>query len=799
MDNNKSKVENQNLVKVENQNLVEKFLNKKTLSLFSGALISVAGTMAIQNDANAADLTLGVAEEWRDGTNDTDEVTGLASANDNVNLVTFTLTVDDTGDSTAIFDITGSSGDLVIKSEGNDVDVTHTINSINLTSTGNIDINQLEADNSTMIVTVTDQLTTEGYLKITSTEDSAADNVILDLDGNVAVTADSTFTADVGAGAGGNVQVNLAGATVTFTAGFNMVDNTGTVTINVDGTSDQTITGLIDGGGANNGTINVSQTSGTVTFASNIGATQPLLEIEIDASANVILSGVTKVKDLDLDGTVTLSENANILGNGIAWADGGKVIIDDTIVAGEDVFNVLADATAVASGATVELPANFVTGTITLLDTGHDISADVANITVTDTAIYNYAIANVTGDETNSDAHMTVSINSDSTVKSNLSLDHLNEAKILKQAHTALVSEGGSTLDKLTTRSNTSTSDAAIKELAQEAGTQADTLNAQTQSVSTANMRTLTINSQRLASLRDGKNFPTGGVSGFNAGSEMSNRSAFIKAFGNVTDQDKSGGVLGYSSDVVGFQLGFDGITDKGSRVGVSYTRSNNNIDGDGYGKSQIDVESHQLAFYTDYSTDTYYIEGQIGIGSSGYDASRKVVISNLSLDRTIKGAFDGLLGTVALAVGKPIPKDAGVWVTPRGALTFLKSRTKGYTETGGTNLNQKVEEVTRDSLIGNIGLNIDKIQEKENSTINTQLRLGVSYDLLDEAIEISSKFVDTGSSYITSVDTEPLSANIGLGLSAIFGTFELGINADTELKDSSQSHTATLSLKIKY
>ena len=48
-------------------------------------------------------------------------------------------------------------------------------------------------------------------------------------------------------------------------------------------------------------------------------------------------------------------------------------------------------------------------------------------------------------------------------------------------------------------------------------------------------------------------------------------------------------------------------------------------------------------------------------------------------------------------------------------------------------------------------------------------------------------------------MDTEPLSANIGLGLSAIFGTFELGMNADSELKDSSQSHTATLSLKIKY
>ena len=775
---------------------VNKLLNKKTISIFSGALLGLAASTGISNQARAIDLAQ--AEEWNDTTASGTDVANNASAGTAVNIVISTLTIDDTGDSVAIGDVTGSTGELIYTSDAAETDIANTTNSINLTGAGNIDINGLNADDATVTITITDQLTTAGYLKLTSTEADNADTITLDIGGNVAVTADSVFTAAAGASSNAHVNVNFAGATVTFTAGFNMDDNGGIVTINVDGTTDQTINGVIDGVGANEGTLNVSQTSGTVTFADTIGAATAtaLLEIEIDASAVAKFSSKILVKDFNVDGTLWFGENANEARNGLDWATGSKIVVDDTISAGEDVLDVAANATVVAGAMTVEMPSNFTSGTITLLDTGHDISADIANITVTDTALHNYSIAGANSDL---DAHITVAEYSNADVKSNLSLNHLNEAKALKQAALAFRSETATTLDNTTKYLNSSQSDSSIKELAQEGGTQADVVQGQMQAANVANQNTLTINSQRLASLRDGTNFPTGGATGFNAGAGTSSHSVFLRVFANTVSQDMAGGVNGYDSDLTGVTIGFDGEAPNGARGGISYTQADTDIDGKGTGQAKSDVTSHIVSFYTDYSTDTYYVEGQLALGLNQYTSSRKVNVSNLSIDRTIKGDFNGGQASLSFAVGKPLPQEKGWWVTPRLDLTLLKTATGSYTESGGTNLNQKYDRSTNNKAIAGFGFNIDNVKETDASTVNTQLRFGVNYDLLDDPIKMTAKFVDTGVEYESVVNQEAFSANIGLGLAAAFGTFELGLDVDSQFKDNYEGYTGLISARYKF
>jgi outer membrane autotransporter protein len=396
-------------------------------------------------------------------------------------------------------------------------------------------------------------------------------------------------------------------------------------------------------------------------------------------------------------------------------------------------------------------------------------------MTVTDTALYNYSVASVTGAGADTDANITVVAYSTNDVKSNVGLGHLNEAKVLKEAALAFRSETATTLDSTTKYLNASKSNASIKELAQEGGTQADIAAGQMEAASVANNNTMSINSQRLASLRDGKNFPTG-ATGFNAGAGASSQSAFAKAFVSSSSQDTSGGISGFDSDLTGFTIGFDGVADNGVRTGISYTLADSDIDGKGAGQAKTDVTSHIVALYSDYSTDTYYVETQLAVGRSEYTAERKINISNLSIDRTAKGLFDGLQGSLTLAAGVPLPQEKGIWVTPRGSITLLKTMTGSYTETGATNLNQKYDRATNKKALAGFGLNIDNVKESDASTINTQLRLGVSYDLIDEPLKIAANFANTGGKYTSVVNQEPFSANIGLGLSAAFGTLELRI-----------------------
>ena len=92
-----------------------------------------------------------------------------------------------------------------------------------------------------------------------------------------------------------------------------------------------------------------------------------------------------------------------------------------------------------------------------------------------------------------------------------------------------------------------------------------------------------------------------------------------------------------------------------------------------------------------------------------------------------------------------------------------------------------------------------NNVKETDASTINTQLRFGVNYDLMDDPIKMTAKFVDTGVAYESIINQEAFSANIGLGLAAAFGTFELGLDVDSQFKDNYEGYTGLISARYKF
>lgn len=317
--------------------------DKKNLAVGVSAF---ALTAAMGMGAQAASFTLTGNEDWDSG------VTAAAVNGDNVDLDTFTLTVNDTNDGITLGAITGSTGDLIVQTDTANTAVSSTIDSIAITGDGQIDIQSLEADDaSTVTVVVTNGLSTGGALNIKSLETGAnTADVLTTVGGNVSVTGITTLT--------GNTQstatLDLDGATNTFTGGVVLDDDTGLASLTVSGAVAQGVTGTINGAGDGEGTLNVTAGTNLVTFNSAVGATSTSL-LALNVGSASAAGNAKFVADVD---AVTITVNTDVTGNAVADFDGdvvGAITVDTGDTAGElasaTIAGDLTGATTLTTGA----------------------------------------------------------------------------------------------------------------------------------------------------------------------------------------------------------------------------------------------------------------------------------------------------------------------------------------------------------------------------------------------------------------------------------------------------------------
>ena len=134
-----------------------------------------------------------------------------------------------------------------------------------------------------------------------------------------------------------------------------------------------------------------------------------------------------------------------------------------------------------------------------------------------------------------------------------------------------------------------------------------------------------------------------GYVTGVAAGKGVGTNSGFWQVFGSAVRQKNntvgSGTEFGYNADTTGYALGFDGITENGSVVGLSLSISDTDVAGKGTGKSTNDIESYTASIYADKVTDNGYLEGSSTYGINDNATSR--IVNTAGLDRSYIGSYD--------------------------------------------------------------------------------------------------------------------------------------------------------------
>jgi len=827
-----------------------KFKNKLAyyLAIFAMVFGSTFGTM---NAANAADVGNGVvhssatatAYDFNVAAKDLDITTGLVMVV-NVGAVTDTA-------------VTGDVDIATIDGSGNDpagadpAAATITIASITLDAggtAGNVTITDTDDNTGALTVNITGDLITGGTLTITTAEDTDDELTTVDVGGTLTVTGATEIDAG-GSSVKGDILVNLSGADITFTGGVDLADisTTGSSTLMFDGTVAQTITGAIDGDAADEGILKIDNTSsGGATFATAIGATAltgiDISESDSTATFNLAVDATTitntgtatftttttatniniettgtatftgkiietdsSTSELDLAGAATAiigfghttAGSSNTMDD-VDMSSTATLILADTITNGMHVFGTASvDAADIADGSKIYMPVNLSNGqTIIIFKTDGGADVDEA----TDSALQNNALMTYDAAGTNTTI-VTATEVAEATVATNLSIA-TNEARALSQAYAAAINDTvadataedafGNALNALGGMTATTDTDLAL-----QVAPQTDTIGGSAVATRAMTGTVQGIVSNRMASLRSGDAY----VTGISAGNGMSANSGFIQAFGSEAEQKNTGPttakVYGYDSSTSGLAIGFDGMTDDGSTIGLSASYSSTDVDGKGTGKSKNAIDSYTVSVYADKATDNGYIEGSLTYGINDNTSSR--LVNTAGLSRTYTGNYDS--EQISLKVGGGAPQEVkdGTFVTPYFSATGTIISTDSYTETSTTAsdaLRLKIAQDDINSLVGTAGVKAHMVTDKGTPMIS----FAINNEFGDTTINSTNTYTGGGTAFKTSTNVEELSATLGLGYS--FGNDVSSININYEAnanEDDYLSHYGTVKIISKF
>ena len=539
------------------------------------------------------------------------------------------------------------------------------------------------------------------------------------------------------------------------------------------GTSKQVMSGAVTGTGA------LILNAAAIV---ELGSTATLNTINLGANSATKLI-VNDTVTLMTDDALTVGANANIeLGSGI--------------VAGETAFmmNGSTNDVQVAAALTVKMPENFNSGVITLFeDAGETRTAtlNAANITVTGNTLATYAAAKGTGD----DIIITATRKTSAAIASALGVTE-DSAAALDNAATAGASDAA-----VATAINTvlAAGGEGAKQLAEQVqGTPAGLSATSGAATASAGAAVVSVGSSRMAALRTGNSYASTFGSGFSAGNLSQNNSMWMKPFASFGDQGERKSIAGYDADTYGLAIGADTRLNAKSIVGLSFSYADTDVDSKGAGNAQTDISSYQATFYTDYTTDKWYVEGLVGYARNEIDTSRSITVNTL----TASADYGSNQFMINIGGGMPMEIAKNHFITPNASFQYTLVDNETYTETGAGALNLRVDQDEVNIALGVFGARYHAHNDMGSGTLTPEIRGSLTYDFAGDDGQSTSLANGGGAAFgVTGADVVELGYRAGLGLSYAPNDNGLTVSANYDLNQKTDfvGHSANFSLRYEF
>jgi outer membrane autotransporter protein len=416
-----------------------------------------------------------------------------------------------------------------------------------------------------------------------------------------------------------------------------------------------------------------------------------------------------------------------------------------------------------------------------------------ATYTANSTGLFTYTAAT---DNTADTLTVTVVARSAADVATTLGIS-TDEGAALASANTSVAAGDAGALAALNTV--LVAGGAAAQNAAEQIAPQADTIGAGAAASVGSGGAVNTAVSNRLSSVRSGDQYAsaTSGL-GFSAGSgSQMNKAFWLKPFTNDIDQSTHKGVAGYDGSTYGLAAGFDAKMDSNTRLGVSYAYSQTDVSGKGTGKSQVDVDSHQVSLYGDYTAGNFYVEGMAGYSFNENSSKRTLAFGGIN--RTASANYDSDQFMLSIGAGMPV-KTGDAYFTPTVGFQYTSVETDSFTETGAGNLNLNSSPDDIEVMMGSIGARLHANIESGDQILQPMVRFGVSYDFEGDNAATTASYTGGGASFKASgAESVDFSTNGGAGVSLISGGQSLSANYDVNKKDDFIAHSGSITLKSTF
>jgi uncharacterized protein with beta-barrel porin domain len=262
----------------------------------------------------------------------------------------------------------------------------------------------------------------------------------------------------------------------------------------------------------------------------------------------------------------------------------------------------------------------------------------------------------------------------------------------------------------------------------------------------------------------------------------MADAHVWAKVLGTKAEQGEIDGIPGYDADSYSFTLGFDGDINDDTLVGLAFTYSEADIDGDTIANSQMDIEGYQLTGYASYTLDeSAFVDVLVTVGSNSNETSRQVNIDTINL--AAKADYDSWFTRVYSAIGRDYQVNEQLTITPMLSLGYTYIDEDSYTEKGLGDVGLDVEGRDEESAVA--GLEILGVYDVDDQNRITT-HVGMGYEMLSDSTIVSSSFIGGGSVFKTEgPDRDPENYRFGVGYELnASDSLELRVNYDYEAAD---------------
>lgn len=270
------------------------------------------------------------------------------------------------------------------------------------------------------------------------------------------------------------------------------------------------------------------------------------------------------------------------------------------------------------------------------------------------------------------------------------------------------------------------------------------------------------------------------------AAAEDSRNGLWAQTLGGGGVRDASNGNDGYRMREFGLAAGADRRFTEQVMGGTAFSWLRDLSHGGEGADTASTLDSYQLALYGTYRPNRLFFDGQAAVGYNNFHQKRDIGF----LDETASADFDGEQYLLRGQAGYDLPITSSISLTPLAGLTWTRSVSDGYTESGAGAADLTVDRRGVNSLSHDLGAKVGWSMDTGFGTLRPEARAAWVHDYNHAGVGISGS-IDGAAFATTASRISPNGAQLGLA-ATLNSTDDLSLRAEYtgDLRPIYQSHT---------